>query len=405
MEVRQRSASSAAMRSAELSLEGAEVRMSMAARLLAFYLPQFHPIPENDRWWGTGFTEWTNVAEARPLFPGHEQPHIPADLGFYDLRSGEVREAQAQMAREYGIHGFCYYHYWFNGRRLLGRPLDEVLTTGRPDFPFCLCWANENWTRVWDGGSGDVLIRQDYSEEDDRQHIRWLAQVFDDRRYIRIDGRPLLLVYRASILPDPARTVAIWREECGRLGVGQPFLCRVEGFPDERGDPADLGFDAAVEFQPDLVNIGRPLRRKKSWIALRKLGLSNQEYGKHRIHSYGDLVERMLRRPPPPYQRFRCVTPSWDNTPRRKTHGVILTDSTPALYERWLRATIETSASEAAGEPLVFVNAWNEWGEGAHLEPCRRWGRGYLEATRNALLATGSRDPRILDGSAAPDLR
>ena len=359
----------------------------MDPQLLAFYLPQYHPIPENDQWWGTGFTEWANVAEARPLFRGHEQPHIPADLGFYDLRSGEVRESQAQLAREYGISGFCYYHFWFNGRRLLGRPLDEVLATGRPDFPFCLCWANENWTRVWDGGNGDVLMRQNYSETDDRQHIRWLTQAFRDHRYIRIDGRPLLLVYRASILPDPARTMAIWREETRRLGVDEPFLCRVDSFPDERGDPRALGFDAAVEFQPDWINLGRPLRRTKPWAALRKLGLSNGEYGKHRIHEYGDVVERMLRRPPHSYRRFACVTPSWDNTPRRKEHGVILRNSTPELYERWLRETIETSTSDPAGEPLVFINAWNEWGEGAHLEPSRRWGRRYLEATRNALSA------------------
>jgi lipopolysaccharide biosynthesis protein len=365
-------------------------RSTVDPRLIAFYLPQYHPIPENDRWWGAGFTEWTNVAEARPLFPGHEQPHIPADLGFYDLRSGDVREAQARLAREYGVSGFCYYHYWFDGRRVLGGPLDDVLATGRPDFPFCLCWANENWTRVWDGGSGDVLIRQNYSEEDDRQHIRWLATAFRDRRYIRIDDRPLLLVYRASLLPDPTRTMTIWREEARRLDVGEPFLCRVESFPDERGDPAALGFDAAVEFQPDWVNLGRPLRHNRGWAALRKVGLTNREYGKHRIHEYGDVVKRMLRRPPPPYRRYPCVTPSWDNTPRRKEHGVILHNSTPELYERWLRETIETLPSETAGEPLVFINAWNEWGEGAHLEPSRRWGRRHLEATRSALIAARS---------------
>jgi lipopolysaccharide biosynthesis protein len=369
----------------------------MPARLLAFYLPQYHPIPENDRWWGTGFTEWANVAEARPLFQGHEQPRIPADLGFYDLRSAEVREAQAQLARDYGISGFCYYHYWFNGRRLLGRPLDEVLATGRPDFPFCLCWANENWTRVWDGGSGDVLMRQNYSEADDRQHIRWLALAFRDRRYIRIDGRPLLLISRASILPDPARTMAIWRQEARRLGVDEPYLCRVESFPDERGDPTALGFDAAVEFQPDWVNLGRPARRTKPWTALRRLGITNREYGKHRIHEYGDVVDRMLRRPSPSYRRYPCVIPSWDNTPRRKRHGVILRGSTPELYERWLRETIEAVESAPAVEPLVFINAWNEWGEGANLEPSRRWGREYLEATRSALREARRGDPPLPD--------
>ena len=225
-------------------------------RAIAFYLPQFHPIPENDEWWGKGFTEWTNVSKANPLFEGHYQPHIPGELGYYDLRSPQTRKAQAKLAREYGIHGFCYYHYWFNGKLLLNQPLDEVLASGEPEFPFCLCWANEDWTRAWDGRSGEVLIGQAYNHDDDRAHMRYLAPIFTDNRYIRVGGKPLFLVYRANRMPDPKKTAELWREEARSLGIGELYLCRVESFPDEHADPAAIGFDASVEFQPDWTQLG-----------------------------------------------------------------------------------------------------------------------------------------------------
>ena len=226
-------------------------------RLIAFYLPQFHPIPENEQWWGPGFTEWTNVTRARPQFKGHQQPHLPADLGFYDLRLPDTRRAQADLAREYGITGFCYYHYWFTGRRLLERPFNEVLASGEPDLPFCLCWANEHWTRTWDGFERNVLMDQGYSVEDDLMHIRWLCNAFRDPRYIRVEGRPLFLIYRAGNLPNSVRTTSIWREEAIRQSVGEPFLCRVESFPMDKGvDPHATGFDAAVEFVPDPAFMG-----------------------------------------------------------------------------------------------------------------------------------------------------
>lgn len=370
------------------------------ARLIAFYLPQFHPIAENDRWWGQGFTEWRSVVQARPQFRGHYQPHLPADLGFYDLRLAETREAQAALAAEYGIHGFCYYHYWFNGRRLLGRPVDELLATRRPNSPFCLCWANEDWTRAWDGRSGETLLAQRYSEEDDRAHIRWLARAFEDDRYIRVGGRPLFLVYRALLLPDPLRTTTIWREEAERLGMGELFLCRIESFSNERGDPASLGFDAAVEFAPDWRRLGTPLRRGRRWNALRDLRLSSRAYGQHRIYDYGAIVKRMLDKPSPPYTRFPCVTPSWDNTPRRMVDGGVLKGSTPELYARWLEVVLQRTGLESPAEPLVFINAWNEWAEGNHLEPSQRWGRAYLEATREALTVAATAPPRPGGGVA-----
>lgn len=349
-------------------------------RTLAFYLPQYHPIPENDEWWGPGFTEWTNVSQARPRFRGHNQPHIPADLGFYDLRLPESRQAQADLARAAGLHGFCYYHYWFNGKRLLNRPFDEVLASGQPDFPFCLCWANENWTRTWDGQADHLLIGQDYSAEDDRAHMRWLLPAFADPRYIRVDGKPLFLVYQATKLPDPKRTTQIWRDEACSAGIGEIYLCKVESFQDSRHPPAEWGFDAAVEFQPDTAALFTPL--EKAWWRLVKA--VNLRHGAL-VLSYAGWTQRALRRPQPPYVRFPAVTPAWDNSARRRSGAFVLHKSRPDLYESWLRATIQRFVPPSPQENFVFVNAWNEWAEGNHLEPCQRWGHAYLDATRRAL--------------------
>jgi len=238
-------------------------------RALAVHLPQFHPISENDEWWGAGFTEWRNVVRARPLARWHHQPHIPADLGFCDLRVAETRQAQADLARAHGIAGFLYYHYWFSGRRLLERPVDEILATGTPDFPFALTWANEHWARTWDGAADRVLMRQEYSDADDLAHIRHLLPVFADPRYLRVDGRPLFCVYHARSLPDSRRTTDRWRDEAARAGIGDLYLCRIEH--DGGGDPAALGFDAGIDFQPDFANLGRALRRSVPERVLRRL--------------------------------------------------------------------------------------------------------------------------------------
>jgi len=359
-------------------------------RLIAFYLPQFHPIAENEQWWGPGFTEWTNVTRARPQFKGHQQPHLPADLGFYDLRLPETRLAQANLAREYGITGFCYYHYWFMGRRLLERPFNAVLASGEPDFPFCLCWANEHWTRTWDGLERNVLMEQNYSVEDDLMHIRWLCNAFRDHRYIRVEGRPLFLVYRAGHHPNSVRTASIWREEAIRQGVGEPFLCRVESFPTEKGiDPHATGFDAAVEFVPEQALTGHrvgPTGYRQLDRVLRK-GRIARGYEVNHVHSYETLVRRALAKPPCDYERFRCVTPSWDNSARRASDATIMIGSSPKLYGEWLEGIVRQTLSKPHDRRIVFINAWNEWGEGNHLEPCQRWGRAYLEETRQALLA------------------
>ncbi|MEY2562624.1 MAG: hypothetical protein QOH88_817 [Verrucomicrobiota bacterium] len=359
--------------------------MPSTPRLIAFYLPQFHPIPENDAWWGKGFTEWTNVARARPLFAGHHQPHLPADLGFYDLRLPEARQAQADLARQYGIHGFCYHHYWFNGRRILERPFAEVLASGQPDFPFCLSWANENWTRTWDGLDQQVLLGQNYTEADDREHIRWLCQAFRDERYIRIDGKPLFLVYRAMSLPDVRRTTEIWREEAARLGAGELFLARVESnFAGERGDPRLLGFDAAVEFQPDALTL---LKLKGESHLSAELPADRRWHarGDELWFSYPEVVDAMLARPPVDYPRFPGVSPGWDNTPRRGDGAAGIRDATPAEYERWLERVVENCRKAGKDHDFIFINAWNEWAEGCHLEPCQRWGHAWLEATARAI--------------------
>lgn len=362
--------------------------MTPNVRALAFYLPQFHPTVENDEWWGKGFTEWRNVTKAQPLFPGHYQPHLPADLGFYDLRLAEVREAQAALAREYGIHGFCYYHYWFNGRRILERPFNEVLASGKPDLPFCLCWANENWTRVWDGGENHVLLGQNYSDEDDLAHIQSLLPAFRDPRYIRINGRPLYLVYRSELLPDPKRTAELWREAAIKSGVGDLYLVRVESFA--RGiDPASIGFDAAVEFAPDGHDMGEWKFHYGLAGMLSRKGIIPRAYAANRVVDYRTLAKGMMARPPTPYKQFRCATPMWDNSARRKENARIVIGSTPALYENWLKTiTSKTQETFEGDERIVFINAWNEWAEGNHLEPDLKWGHGYLEATRRALATT-----------------
>ncbi len=355
-------------------------------KLITFYLPQYHPVQENNEWWGKGFTEWTNVTKAQPLFPGHYQPQLPADLGFYDLRLPEVRQAQADLAREYGIYGFCYYHYWFNGRRILERPFNEVLASGKPDFPFCLCWANENWTRTWDGLEKKILLEQNYSEEDDRQHIRSLARAFQDERYIRVGNKPLFLVYKASRIPNPLKTTSIWREEAKKMGIEDLFLCKVESADGEHSNPTESGFDAAVEFQPDWTNLRGALRNDILWRLARRLGVpSNVSY---RICDYPSMIDKMLKKPIPTYERFPCVTPSWDNTARRKNKGFIIENSSPDLYEKWLKTVIKSTKNTSRENNFVFINAWNEWAEGNHLEPCQKWGHAYLEATSRALKNT-----------------
>ncbi len=350
-------------------------------KAIAFYLPQFHPIPENDLWWGKGFTEWTNVSKAAPLFSGHTQPHLPGELGFYDLRVPEVRAQQAALARKHGIHGFCYYYYWFNGKRLLERPLDEMVKSGQPDFPFCICWANENWTRRWDGAEHEILMKQEHSRESDERFITDALPILKDRRYIRVDDAPLLIVYRADILPDAKATTDTWRAAAAAAGIPRLHLCAVQSFG--LGDPRPLGFDSACEFPPHSI----PARE----ITAEVKELDPKFTGK--IYDYRDVVRSALRKPAVDYLRFRGVMTAWDNSARRGLGGHVYHHASPREYELWLRAVVAESAVRPPEQRIVFINAWNEWAEGTHLEPDVRNGYAYLEATASALAGhTGWRE-------------
>lgn len=356
--------------------------MIMDKRLIAIHLPQFHPFKENDEWWGKGFTEWTNVAKARPRFRGHYQPHIPADLGFYDLRLEESRIAQAELAQKYGIYGFCYYHYWFNGHQLMERPLEEILKSGKPDFPFMICWANENWTRAWDGSEKQILIKQNYSDEDDREHIRFLCEhYFIDKRYIRINGKPVFCIYRSTLFPNMARSIENMRDEARKYGE-ELYICRFESFHTFGEEYLKPGFDAAVEFQPHIDYTAHPmLSSLKEQINRVSLKFFNTRMFPI-LADYEKYYERELLEQVS-YKRYPCVVPSWDNSSRRRGKNFsALKNSTPEKYETWLTKVVNMFEPFSDEENFVFINAWNEWAEGNHLEPDQKWGLGYLEATK-----------------------
>lgn len=364
-------------------------------KTIAFYLPQFHPIPENDEWWGKGFTEWTNVVQAQPLYPGHDQPRLPADLGFYDLRVPEVREAQAKLAGAHGIDGFCYYYYWFGGgKKLLSRPIEEVLASGKPDFPFCFCWANESWSRRWDGRDHDTLMTQDNSPATCRSLIQSMAPYFSDKRYIRVDDKPILLVYRADVFDDTKTAIKALRDEARKTLGLELYLVLCEAYGAGKRE-IEAGFDALYEFpsayaQTDAVRPGRPDKKFN--------GPFNGM-----IRDYAKVADFYKTRPKVDYRRFRGVTLGWDNTARKKSSAVILENFSIEGYGKWLENCVE-SAREVNNESerLIFINAWNEWAEGTYLEPDQKYGMKYLEMTKSSL----ARRPNLLpsDGATARQL-
>lgn len=363
---------------------------SHPVKALALYLPQFHPFKENDEWWGKGFTEWTNVTKSKPKFSGHYQPHLPADLGFYDLRVLDTMIEQAALAKSYGISGFCFYHYWFNGKLLMETPIEQMLKSGKPDFPFCLCWANENWTRRWDGHETNVLIKQDYNLKDDYDHIQYLIPFFKDERYLKINGKPVYLIYRSELHPNIKEAVNVWRDAVKQAGFEDVYLIRVENF-EKNLDPKQHDFDASMEFAPDF-SIGLQKYSKKKPVShffrkiLHNSKLKESALLANQVYDYEEVVDKMTKKQPKSYKYFRAVFPSWDNSARRAKNATIFVNSSPDKFKEWVSRTVKYTHENFEGdERLFFVNAWNEWAEGCHLEPDQKYGHRYLQAFKDGL--------------------
>jgi glycosyltransferase involved in cell wall biosynthesis len=347
------------------------------AKLLAYYLPQFHAFPENDTWWGKGFTEWTNLPRGLPRFSGHYQPRVPRDLGFYSLNDAETVRRQVEMAKAGGVFGFVFYYYWFNGKRLLDKPVDAFLADPSIQMPFCLMWANENWTRRWDGADSEVLISQDYRLEDEQRLLADFARHFSDLRYIRVRGRPLLMIYRPSLIKDCSKTLARWRRLFKDKFSEDPLLVMGQTF--KATDPSAFGMDGAIEFPPHKLTQDMPAINP----SLHYLDLEFE--GK--AYRYDDVVRVSLDEPKSAYPLIKTVVPSWDNDARRQGNGLVLIESTPQKYQSWLTELVDRAVeSPFFGEPIVCVNAWNEWCESAYLEPDLHYGCAYLNATARALV-------------------
>jgi hypothetical protein len=354
---------------------GLAMGSSRAPRVIAFYLPQFHPVPENDEFWGVGFTEWTHVAAARPLYRGHEQPKLPGALGFYDLRLAETRAAQAELARAHGVGGFMYWHYWFAGRRLLERPFQEVLESGEPDFPFCLAWANPSWTGIWYGAPDRIVVEQTYPGRSDYEaHFEAILPALRDPRYIRVRGRPLFAVFRPNELPDSKEFCSIWRELADRAGL--PGLHLV-GFGPRRFDPSQWGFDASVMHGPQHPRMHR--RSLRSWRSQLRTW-----WGRPVVDSYRRYVERGFPEAVSALD-YPVALSNWDNTPRSGPRGLVLEGGSPELFRQHLREALARVADREPDHQIVFLKSWNEWAEGNYVEPDRRFGYGYLEVIREEI--------------------
>lgn len=339
-------------------------------RTVAFYLPQFHAIPENDAWWGEGFTEWVNVRRARPSFDGHQHPRVAGELGEYDLTNPEVYTQQTRMARDGGIDGFCMYYYWFNGRRLLEQPIESWRANAEL-LPYCLSWANESWTRRWDGKSHDVLMSQDYERGFVKQLFNDLLPHFNAPHYLRQDGAPILVVHRAELIPDVRRVASELRALAREAGLPNLHLVASETTPGLR--PHSLGFDAIAEFPPVGANTF-------STVELRPLTRIDPTF-RGRLMSYDKLVRKFSTRRDPSFVRYRGAAPGWDNTARRQQAATVYVGASPQAFARWLQGARAAEQRQRGETGLVFINAWNEWAEGAYLEPDAQFGHDYLRAS------------------------
>lgn len=356
--------------------------MTRKAIILAHYLPQFHPIEENDKWWGKGFTEWTNTVKAKPLFRGHLQPNLPSDLGFYDLRIPEVREEQAKLAECNGITGFAYWHYWFgNGKRILERPFNEVFQTGKPDFPFCLAWANESWTGIWHGLKDKVLIEQIYPGDYDLiDHFNEILPALKDYRYIKIDNKPIFIVYQPDLLPDKIQFTKLWNTLAIQNGFDGMYLIGISNLDwDYKKD----GFDSK-SVHPLYLYISmfdkKILNRLKNKITNLTLGIKNKSY------RYKDLVNYYDQSWLYDYDFIPTLLPNWDNTPRSGKKGVIIRDSSPELFYNHFRSVASQLIKQKTNpNNIILIKSWNEWAEGNYIEPDSRWGLGYLHAIRDVI--------------------
>jgi lipopolysaccharide biosynthesis protein len=348
-------------------------------KLITFYFPQYHPFPENDQFWGKGFTEWTNVTKALPVFEGHYQPRLPGELGFYDVRIKDVMRRQIELLKQYGCYGFCFHHYWFSGRRVMRVPYDTIIADKSLDVPFCLHWANEPWTVRWDGClQGGVLLAQKHDPADDLAFIKDIVPALRDERYIRVQGRPLLIIYRPRLFPNIKETVERWQEFCHWEGLGELYLAMMQTSFEGEMDPSAFGFDAAIEYPPHNLRLTNLASRTRTFDPAFKGG----------IYDYAEMAKQVADKPVPHYKLFRGIMPEWDCTPRRSNPDIFINCS-PGRYQQLLERQIAyTAGNQVLDEKFIFVNAWNEWAEGANLEPDRKYGFAYLNATFRALHCT-----------------